>query len=145
MIKQFDLRSIAFKMALSFAVSIFACLTVAIPQANQSENSRSVDSANSDTEDQTKPVRGSGQISGDNNADALDVWTVDSLTKVFQDATPDPTVPSALDVARGEYASLQGVFRSTLPVNDLTVRMGKPFALEAVGERHVVVDSNPEI
>ncbi len=50
---------------------------------------------------------------------ALEVWPVDPLVKVFQDAQPDRGRCAVAEVARGEHASLQVVVRSELDIAGL--------------------------
>jgi hypothetical protein len=48
-----------------------------------------------------------------------EIWTVDSLVKVFPDATPEKIAPAAVEVARGEHAAIQVVVRANEPLKNL--------------------------
>lgn len=76
-------------------------------------------------------------------ADMLQVWSVDPLIKVFQDASFVKGTQAAADVARGEYASFQVVVRADAAVTGLKAavapftRKGGGAALEARAPRFV--------
>ena len=53
------------------------------------------------------------------NPPELQLWPVDSLVKVFPDATPEKPTPVQIEVARGECASLQVVVRSEAAIQGL--------------------------
>lgn len=55
----------------------------------------------------------------------FDVWTVDSLVKVFQDDLPTAFGDTCIDVARGEHASVQVVVRSDSVLKNLKARVGE--------------------
>ena len=52
----------------------------------------------------------------------LQVWSVDPLIKIFQDARPARYTCATAEVARGEHASFQVVVRSDTAVADLTAQ-----------------------
>ncbi|MCP4642160.1 MAG: DUF4091 domain-containing protein [bacterium] len=62
----------------------------------------------------------------------LEVWTVDPIVKVFQDAKPTRTKEAFVEVARGEYASIQVVVRSGKAITGLTSSVD-PLTLEGGG------------
>lgn len=56
--------------------------------------------------------------------EALSVWAVDPLVKVFQDAQPESGAGALAEVARGEHASLQVVVRSDTVLKGLKAHAG---------------------
>ena len=59
-------------------------------------------------------------------APMFEIWAVDPLVKVFQDAAPIKHTRARAAVARGEHASFQVVVRCEAPVSELTAEVG-PF------------------
>ena len=55
----------------------------------------------------------------------LELWTADSLVKIFPDATPHRSTSATVDVARGETASLQVVLRSDAPIRGLQAHVSE--------------------
>ena len=51
------------------------------------------------------------------------VWPVDAMIKVFPDALPGSPAPGPVEVARGEYASLQVVVRADSAIQGLRTRV----------------------
>lgn len=55
---------------------------------------------------------------------AVQIWTVDPLTKVFRDALPEGHRRTVVDAARGEHATFQVVVRATEKLTNLRAQAG---------------------